>query len=68
MVQINESNLAPSSGKTAPLTDRLLYVNGKLILLAVHRHIKVYTKCYKYACYLRFTDRVSQKHFLLCWP
>jgi len=45
--------LTPSSGQTVPLTNRLLYVNGKLISLAVHRHINVY----KYACYWRFKDR-----------
>jgi len=41
------STLTPSSGKTIQPEKQSSYTVGKLILLAIHRHIKVHTLCVK---------------------
>jgi len=45
--KVASATLTLSSGQTVQLTNQLLYLNGKLISLAIHGGIKVYTKCCK---------------------
>jgi len=44
---ITRLTLSPPSGQTVKPTNQLLYVNGKLVLLAIHGGIKVLKKCVK---------------------